>query len=190
MIRWPCVHYGATTHCPENCLFISNLCMNPEEDHIHYPPQHTLKGSNHHPFQVMYLTLDNPVTVDQPCHIHTANGHNGLAMPSTIQSVISLPATSYTCVKYVVPTTVLSSAQTRTVPLSKPTPWALLWPFILKHELSDHPSQAFIKWILMTSAMVALLATKDHSSLIARITWCLHINAPQLSTPLYKSNVS
>ena len=56
------------------------------------------------------------------------------------------------------------SALTKTVSLSMPTPWTPLRPFILEHELSDHPDQAFAKSLLMTSAMIASLATKDQPS--------------------------
>ena len=63
MICWPCVHCGARTHYPKIVFFVPNLCMNPEEDHTHYPPQHPLEDSTYH---LLYPTLDNPVTVDQP----------------------------------------------------------------------------------------------------------------------------
>ena len=121
-----CVRCGATIHYSEIVFFMPNLCMNLEEDLTHYPPQHPLEDSTHHPCQVTYPTLDNPVTVDQPCHSQAVNSHNRPATPSIVQSAVDLPATSYTCVKYVVPTTVSGSALTRTVPLSKPTPWTLL----------------------------------------------------------------
>ena len=84
MIHWPRVHCGATTHYPENSIFVLNLCTNPQEDNIHYPPQHPLEDSIHHPCWVRYPTLDNPVTVDQPWHSQAANGYDGLVMPPTI----------------------------------------------------------------------------------------------------------
>ena len=84
----------------------------------------------------MYPSLDNPVTVDQPWYSQATNSlHDGLAMPSTIQSAIVLLATSYTCVNRAVATTVPSSAATGTAPLTKPTPWTLLRLFILECEI-------------------------------------------------------
>ena len=142
MICWPCVHCGARTHYPKIVFFVPNLCMNPEEDHTHYPPQHPLEDSTHH---LLYPTLDNPVTVDRPWHSQAANDHNRPVMPSTIQSAINFPAT---CMKCVVPITVPGSALTRTVPFSKPTPWTPLQSFILERELSDHPDQAFVKQLI------------------------------------------
>ena len=96
----------------------------------------------------MYPSLDNPVTVDQPWHSQATKSYDGLAMPSNVQSAVVPPATSYTCVNCVVPTTVPGSAPTGTVPLTKPTPWTLLRPFILEHELSNHPDQAFVKRLI------------------------------------------
>ena len=37
---------------------------------------------------------------------------------------------------------------TGTVPLTKPTSWTLLRLFILECELSNHPCQAFVKWLI------------------------------------------
>ena len=69
-------------------------------------------------------------------------------MPSTIQPPIILLATSFTCVKYVVPTTVPSSDQIGTVSLSKLTSSTSLQPLILKYELCKYLKQAFVKWLI------------------------------------------
>ena len=129
-------------------FFVPNLCLNPQEDNTHHPSQHLLEDSIHHPRWVMYPSLDNPVTVDRPWHSQAAKGHNGLAMPSAVQSAVVLPAISYTCVNCVVPTTVPGSAPTGTVPFTKPTHWTPLRPFILERELSNHPDQAFVKQLI------------------------------------------
>ena len=126
MIRWPCVHCGATTHYPENCLFrAQSMFESPRGQHP--SPASTSTVGQHPP-----PTLGNVSQPGQPSdsrptwHSQAAKGHDGLAMPSTVQSAVILPATSYTCVNCVVPTTVPSSAPTGTVPITKPTPWTPL----------------------------------------------------------------
>ena len=146
--RWPCVHCGATTHYPENCLFRAQSMSEPPRGHIHHLHQLLLEDNTHHSPQVLYPNLDNSVTEDQQWHSQGAYSHNGLTTPSTIQSATVLPVTSYTSVKYVEPTIVPGSVPTGTVPLSKPTPWTPLRPFILKHELSNHADQTFIKQLI------------------------------------------
>ena len=105
MILLPRVSCGATTYYTESCLFRAQSMHEPQGDNTHYPPQHSLEDSIHHPSQVIYSTLDNPVRVHQPWYSQAANDQNGPAIISTIQSAINLPTTSYTCVKYVVPNT-------------------------------------------------------------------------------------
>ena len=72
MIHWPCVHCGATAHYPENCLFCAQSMHEPRRGPHALPPQHPLEDSTHYPCQVMYPTLDNPVTskpnMAQPSH--------------------------------------------------------------------------------------------------------------------------
>ena len=63
---------------------------------------------------------------DLPQNSQAANGHNKHVMPSTVQPAIDFPATSYTCVKYVVQATVPGSVPIGTAPLFKQTPWTLL----------------------------------------------------------------
>ena len=126
LTRWPRVHCGATTHYPENCLFVPNLCQSPPRGHIHHLCQLLPEDNTHHSPQVLYQNLDNSVTEDQRWHSQGAYSHNGLATPSTIQSATVLPVSSYTSVKYVEPTTVPGSVPTGTVSLSKPTPWTPL----------------------------------------------------------------
>ena len=69
-------------------------------------------------------------------------------MPSTDQSVVALPVTSYMCAKYAVPTTVPGSVLTGMGPLFKPTPWTPLQPFVLERELSDHTDKAFVMQLI------------------------------------------
>ena len=66
-------------------------------------------------------------------------------MNSTAQSAAIHPLTFYTCVKYATPATAPGPVPTGIGPLSKPTPWTPLQPFILECELSNHPDNAFVK---------------------------------------------
>ena len=101
------------------------------------------------PHQLTYPSLETTsMTVDIPWTSQAAKGHNRHAMPSTDQSAIALPVTSYMCTKYAVPTTVPGSALTGMGPLFKPSPWTSLRPFALKRELSDHPDKAFVKQLI------------------------------------------
>ena len=129
-------------------FFVPNLCQNPQEDTIHHLHQLPMEDNTHHLPQVVCPSLDNLTTADHPWHNQAANGQEGLAMPSTVQSAAVFPVTSYTSVKYVEPVTVPGPVPTGTVPLSKPTPWTPLRPFILECDLSNHPDQAFVKRLI------------------------------------------
>ena len=89
-----------------------------------YPPPVPISTGGHHSGQVTSPRLEaNSVMADLPQNSQATNYHDGHA---TVQPAVVFPATSYTCVKYVVPATVPGSAPTGTAPLFKPTPWTQL----------------------------------------------------------------
>ena len=115
-------------------FFVPNLCPNSGEANNHHLCQQPLEDTTH---QVTYPR-------DLPWNSQAAKGHGGLAMLSTTPTAVVFPVPSYTCVKSVAPAIVPASVPTKTVWLSKPTPWTPLQPFILERELSNHPDKAFV----------------------------------------------
>ena len=75
MTQWPCVHCGATTHHPENCLFVLNLRMSEPLRGLHPSPALTSAGGQHPPL--------TPGTVSQPGQL--SNNRPAMAQPSRLQ---------------------------------------------------------------------------------------------------------
>ena len=74
MTRWPCVHCGATTHYPENCLFRAQSMSEPPRGQ-HPSPASTSAGGQH-----PTLTLG---TVSQPGHL--SDSRPVVAQPNCLQ---------------------------------------------------------------------------------------------------------
>ena len=121
-----CSHVVRQPTIQKIVFFVPNLCQKPQEDTIHYLRQLPLEDNTQHSLQVVYPSLYNLMTADQPWHNQATNSQERLAMPSTIQSAAVFPVTSYTSIKYVEPVTVPGPIPTGTVPISKPTLWTSL----------------------------------------------------------------
>ena len=137
MIHWPCVQCGATTHYPENFFFCVGSMHEPERGPQPLPTSTSTGGQNSPP---MSGNVSHP---GQPSDSRLTMAHPSHQRPQWTCYAFNCSIchrSSCSCVKYVVLTTVPGSALTRAVPFSKSTPWILLRLFILKHELSDHPS--------------------------------------------------
>ena len=120
-------------------IFVPNMYPDNQEDNPHQLCLHLLED---HPHQVTYPNLETTsTTVDLPWTSQTAKGHDGHAMPSTNQSVVIFPVTSYMCAKY-------KAQQLCPGPPFKPTPRTPLRPFVLEHELSNHPNKYFVKQLI------------------------------------------
>ena len=130
-------------------FFVPNLCQNLQEDNTHHLCQHPLEDSTHNQHWVTYHNPDtNSTTVIQPWNSQTINNQDQLVTLLTAQSAAIPPVTSYTSVKYAAPATAPEPVPTGIGPLSKPTPWTPLPPFVLERELSNHPDSAFVKQLI------------------------------------------